>query len=71
MTLEREIPWEERLKVVDFDVIRNQMARKKGCRPDQISEQAVRSQMKAIHAADMRRTKRVYPQDLRPRRAGK
>ncbi len=69
MVVDKEVSWQERLKVVDFDIIREQMARKKGCRPDQISELAVRKQMKAVYAADMRRTKRIYPQDLRPRRS--
>lgn len=70
MALQKEITWVERLEVIDFEIIREQMARKKGCRPDQVSELAVRQQVKRIHEADARRTRRLYPKDLRPVRKG-
>lgn len=70
MALQKEISWEERLNIIDFDVVRAQMARKKGCRPEQVSKLAVRQQVKRIHEADARRTRRLYPNDLRPVRKG-
>ncbi|MFZ5535002.1 MAG: hypothetical protein ACOY3M_02500 [Patescibacteria group bacterium] len=63
-----EVHWRDRLKVIDFEVIRAQIARKLGIKCHEVSEVDVRLQMEEIYARDHEDAKRAHPEDFRPQR---
>ena len=68
MAVKQEIPWRERLKLIDFEVIRTQMAREAGVPAHQVDELAVRRRMDRLYKREEDDTLRVYPREVRPRR---
>lgn len=69
MAVQQEVvSWRERLKVIDFEVIRTQMAREAGVPVRQIDERDVRRRMSALYERDEEDARRVYPKEVRPRR---
>lgn len=68
MALKLEVAWRERMKVIDFEVIRTQMARQAGVSVHQIDEADVRARMSRLYAREEEDASRVYPKEVRPRR---
>lgn len=68
MSVKEEVHWRERMKVLDFEVIRTQMAREAGVPAHQIDETAVRRRMDRLYKREEDDTLRVYPREVRPRR---
>lgn len=66
-----EIPWEERLAVVDFTIVRAQLARKRGVSITQISEEEVLRHLAVLDKQRAEDARRVYPQEVRPKRVRK
>lgn len=56
------------MKVIDFEVIRAQMAREAGIPVRQVDESAVRRRMSLLYEREEEDVRRVYPKEVRPRR---
>lgn len=66
-----EVTWQERMRDVDFTVVRAQLARKRGVPITQISEEEVLRHLAVLDKQRAEDVRRVYPQEVRPKRAGK
>jgi hypothetical protein len=66
-----EISWKKRLAVIDFEVVRVQLAREAGVDPSAINEVDVRRRMTEIYELDERDARSAHPEDFRPKRVGK
>ena len=64
-----EVPWEERLKVLDFSIIQSQIARERKIAIHEVPEVDVRERMQKLAHQDERARRLLYPQD-RPTRRG-
>jgi hypothetical protein len=61
MACSREVYWRDRLDVVDFTVIRAQMAKELGVNIRMIAECDVRARMRQLRQADEAALLRLYP----------
>lgn len=59
------------MRDVDFTVVREQLARKRGVPVTHISEAEVLKHLDALDKQRARDAARVYPQDVRPKRSHK
>lgn len=66
-----EVSWQERMRDVDFTVVRAQLARKRGVPVTHISEDEVLKHLDALDKQRARDAERVYPGSDRPKRVRK